>query len=108
MTMFETTLTSELARERSASGVWEDGQGDLSRAGLVARGRGSPIDRRVLDPLTPDPNDVYEIIPTSATTGQPKGVMHTHNTWFGIRLQRHLARTIQLVARVSQFRMRQR
>ena len=33
-----------------------------------------------LDEITHDPNDVTELIFTSGTTGNPKGVMHTHNT----------------------------
>ncbi len=39
---------------------------------------------RLLSAARPDPNNVTELMYTSGTTGQPKGVLHTHNTLFGM------------------------
>lgn len=50
---------------------WED---------LLAAGASSALDGAALALVRPSPNDVCEIIFTSGTTGQPKGVMHTQNT----------------------------
>ena len=47
---------------------------------VVATGDESGLDDRALDLLRPGPNDVCEIMFTSGTTGQPKGVMHSQNT----------------------------
>jgi acyl-coenzyme A synthetase/AMP-(fatty) acid ligase len=39
-----------------------------------------PLDADRVQALRPDPNDVTLLIFTSGTTGEPKGVMHTHHT----------------------------
>ena len=47
---------------------------------LLEQGRFSAYDRAAVDLLRPGTNDVCEVMFTSGTTGQPKGVMHTQNT----------------------------
>ena len=53
---------------------------ELSWQELLERGRRSAWAPEVLELVRPDPNEVAELIFTSGTTGEPKGVMHTHNT----------------------------
>ena len=51
---------------------------------LLARRWESELDAAaVFAERAPAPNDVMEVQYTSGTTGQPKGVMHTHNTLLG-------------------------
>lgn len=52
----------------------------LSWADLMDTGASSSLDDQAIDLMRPGPNDVCEVIFTSGTTGQPKGVMHTQNT----------------------------
>jgi cyclohexanecarboxylate-CoA ligase len=54
----------------------QPGQGTCSWPAFMA----APREQRDLAALRPDPNEVTLLIFTSGTTGEPKGVMHTHNT----------------------------
>jgi cyclohexanecarboxylate-CoA ligase len=56
------------------------GPGMTSWDALVEQGRSSKWGPEVLALLQPDPNEVAELMFTSGTTGEPKGVLHTHNT----------------------------
>lgn len=57
-----------------------DGMVAWSELMATAHERDLPASR--LEAMRPDPNDVTELIFTSGTTGEPKGVLHTNNTLF--------------------------
>ena len=56
------------------------GQGTRSWAEFMATPWEERGEAAELAELRPDPNEVTLLIFTSGTTGEPKGVMHTHNT----------------------------
>jgi cyclohexanecarboxylate-CoA ligase len=56
------------------------GQGTQSWSDFMATPWEQRRDPAELAGLRPDPDDVTLLIFTSGTTGEPKGVMHTHNT----------------------------
>ncbi|MCZ6730440.1 MAG: AMP-binding protein, partial [SAR324 cluster bacterium] len=69
-------LREVLVVEGAPSGSFE--------AALTARRWEEELDARALfAERRPRPNDVMELLYTSGTTGEPKGVMHTHNTLLG-------------------------
>lgn len=61
---------------------------------LLSAGAAESLNRKVLDWLRPSPDDITQLIFTSGTTGEPKGVMHTANT-LGAQLEA-LSQTHQL------------
>jgi cyclohexanecarboxylate-CoA ligase len=58
----------------------KSGEGTQSWENFMATPWESRRDPKSLPDLRPDPNEVTLLIFTSGTTGEPKGVMHTHNT----------------------------
>ncbi len=74
-------VATDPADDRHAGAVGDPAGPDaLSFADLVALGERSTLTDEALELCRPSPDDVCEIMFTSGTTGQPKGVLHTQNT----------------------------
>ncbi|MBV7484860.1 AMP-binding protein [Bordetella sp. BOR01] len=61
---------------------------------LIASGNDQARTRRAIDVMRPGANEIAELVFTSGTTGEPKGILHTHNTLLAPQLA--MARSLQL------------
>jgi cyclohexanecarboxylate-CoA ligase len=77
-------MYGELCREFPEIGtrivIGGGGGGELAWSDFLDRGASRRALSQSLDLLRPGPNEVTELMFTSGTTGEPKGVMHTPNT----------------------------
>jgi cyclohexanecarboxylate-CoA ligase len=84
----------ELRHVVIVNGGSSPGEGLRSWDELLSAGAAESLNRKVLDWLRPRSDDIAQLIFTSGTTGEPKGVMHTANT-LGAQLEA-LSQTHQL------------
>jgi cyclohexanecarboxylate-CoA ligase len=64
-------------------------RGDPSDPDAFERLLDTPADPGLLGARRPSPDDIVQLLYTSGTSGQPKGVLHTHNTLLAA-LQAHM------------------
>lgn len=77
-------LRSELPALEHVFHIGGSGEAAFESAFLEQERETAPDADARLAASRPDPNDVAQLLYTSGTTGEPKGVMHTHNTLISI------------------------